>query len=125
MGFSNYLEEKILNENFTSKTVYVALFKTNPTDSNTGEEISGGGYARQQVSFGAPRQVNGKGTVSNTADIVFPLATAEWGTVSYIAVLDAQSGGNLLSYKENTNPRAVQVSDRLRFLAGELNVDLD
>ncbi|MDQ1233353.1 hypothetical protein QE450_000851 [Paenibacillus sp. SORGH_AS306] len=125
MGFSNYLEEKVLNENFTSKTVYVALFKTNPTDNNTGEEVSGGSYTRQVVTFGTPRQVAGKGTVSNTGDVVFPLATAEWGTIAHVAIFDAPTAGNLLSFKENTNPRAVQVSDRLRFLTGELSIDLD
>lgn len=124
-ALSNYAETQVLNSLFRSGTVYLALYKTNPSDANTGEEVSGGSYARQQVTFGVPTQVNDKGTIKNTADVVFPVATAEWGTISYVGVTDAATGGNLLSYKAVTNPRAVLISDRVRFLTGEFAVDID
>lgn len=124
-AFSNFAETQILNNLFRTNGVYIALYKTNPTDSNTGEEVTGGSYQRQQVSFSAPTQINDKGTVANNADINFPVASAEWGTVSFVGVTDATTGGNLLAYQAVTNPRAVLISDRLRFLAGEFKISVD
>ena len=54
---SNYLENALINATlrattYTSPaTVYVALFTTDPTDANSGTEVTGGGYARTAVSF--------------------------------------------------------------------------
>ena len=59
---SNFLEDAVLNyffrgESVTRNTnVYVALYMTDPTDSDSGTEVNGGAYARQLVSFGAPTQ---------------------------------------------------------------------
>ena len=124
-ALSNYAEIQALNNLFRTVPVYVSLYKTNPTDLNTGEEVTGGSYSRQPVTFNAPTQINDRGTIKNAADIVFPVATAEWGTVTYVGITDAFTGGNLLSYKAVTNPRAVLISDRIRFLANELSIDLD
>ena len=124
-ALSNYAETQLLNSIFRSGTLYLALYKTNPTDSNTGEEVTGGNYARQSVTFGAPLQVNDKGTIRNATDVVFPVATADWGTVNYVGVVDAASGGNLIAYQAMTNPRAVLISDRLRWLAGEFSINVD
>lgn len=124
-AFSNFAETQILNNLFRTNGVYIALYKTNPTDSNTGEEVTGGGYQRQSVTFSAPTQVADKGTIANSADINFPVASAEWGTIAFVGVTDATTGGNLLAYQAITNPRAVLISDRLRFLAGEFKISVD
>ena len=58
--FSNYLENAIIdavlrNTSYTSPTtVYVGLFTTDPTDADSGTEVSGGSYARTAVTFSAP-----------------------------------------------------------------------
>lgn len=124
-AFSNFAETQILNNLFRNNAVYIALYKTNPTDSNTGEEVTGGSYARQQVSFSAPTQIADKGTIANSTDINFPVASAEWGTIAFVGVTDAATGGNLLAYQAITNPRAVLISDRLRFLTGEFKISVD
>ena len=57
---SNYLENALLNGTLNATTytapaaVYVALYTSDPTDANTGTEVSGGSYARQSVTFAAP-----------------------------------------------------------------------
>ena len=54
---SDYLENALLNHVFrgvayTAPTaIYLALYTSDPTDANTGTEVSSGGYARQQVTF--------------------------------------------------------------------------
>lgn len=130
-AMSNYLEEAILNAvfrntPFTSPTsVHLALYTSDPTEADTGTEVSGGAYARRPVTFSAPTQVGGKGTISNSADVSFPVATAAWGTVTHIGLRSAATGGNLLYYGPVSNARSILANDQLKFLAGELILDLD
>lgn len=126
---SNYLEEQILSAivsggTYTGSAVWVALYTTAPTDDDLGLEVAGGSYARQQVAFTAPVQVDGKATVENVDDITFPVATADWGTVTHVGLRDAETGGNLLFHKSVNNPRTILTSDRVRFLQGELKIDM-
>jgi hypothetical protein len=74
---SNYLENALINAtlrntSYTSPaTVYVGLYTTDPTDADTGTEVSGGSYARTAVTFGAPSN----GVTLNSAAVEFPQAT--------------------------------------------------
>jgi hypothetical protein len=94
---SNYLENALINAtlrntSYTSPTtVYVGLHTADPTDAGTGAEVSGGSYARQSATFGAPSD----GSSTTTADITFPTATASWNTVTHIGIWDASTSGNL------------------------------
>jgi hypothetical protein len=64
------------NTSYTSPaTVYVSLYTTDPTDADSGTEVSGGSYARTAVTFGAPSN----GVSTNSADVTFPTATASHG----------------------------------------------
>src|SRR6056300_745550 len=96
--FSDFLENALINAvlrntTYTSPaTVYVSLYTTDPTDADTGTEVSGGSYARTAVTMGAPSN----GVSTNSADVTFPTATASWGTVTHIGIHDASTSGNLL-----------------------------
>jgi hypothetical protein len=129
-GFSDYYESKVLDHMlrgtaFTPPaTVYVALFTAAPTDAGGGTEVSGGGYARQSVTFGAP-----SGTaptqIANSADVTFPVATASWGTVVAFGLFDASTAGNLLAWDNLTASKQIDVNDQAKFAAGDLKVTLD
>lgn len=95
---------------------YVALFTTAPTVSGGGTEVTGGGYARQTVTFAAP--VNGQTT--NTGDVIFPIAAAAWGTITAFGIYDAATGGNLLYFNLLSVPRSVTINDQVRFPVGQL-----
>lgn len=117
-----YLDNSFLNAAlrqvaYTSPVaVYVALFTAAPGVGGGGTEVSGGAYARQTVVFSAP--VNGQ--CSNVADVLFPIATAAWGTVTAFGIYDASSGGNLLYFNNLSTPRNVQINDQVRYPAGQL-----
>jgi hypothetical protein len=96
--------------------VYVALYTSAPGVNGGGTEVSGGAYARQTVTLSAP--VNGQ--VTSTVDVLFPVATATWGTVTSFAILDASSGGNMLYFGNLSTPRLVLASDQVRFPSGQL-----
>jgi hypothetical protein len=126
MSMSDYLENALLNAvlrntPYTSPSqVYVALFTSDPTDAGTGTEVSGGGYARQPVTFNAPSN----GQVTNAADILFPIATASWGTVTHVGIYDAVTGGNLLFHGALTTSKTISANDQLKIAAGDLSISL-
>ena len=125
--FSNYLENKILdhvlkNVSYTSPTtVYVGLFTTDPTDAGTGTEVSGGSYARQVLSV----TTASGGIVTSSGDVTFPQATANWGTISHIGILDALTSGNLLMHTPLTTSKTIETGDILKISSGNLTVTLD
>jgi len=124
-GFSDYLETAVLNHVFggssysAPSTLYVALYTAAPSDSGGGTEVSGGAYARQTGAF----TVSG-GTASNTSAIEYATATANYGTVVAVGVLDASSGGNLLAYGTLTSSKTVSSGDVFRFNASALDITL-
>jgi hypothetical protein len=123
---ANYLENALINAtlrntSYTSPaTVYVGLYTTDPTDANTGTEVSGGSYARQPASFGAPSN----GASLTSADISFPQAGASWGTVGWIGILDASTAGNLLYHTPLTASKTIDTGDIFKIAAGSLSVTL-
>lgn len=123
---SNYLENALINAtlrntSYTSPTtVYVGLYTSNPTDADTGTEVTGGSYARQSVTFGAPSN----GVSTNSAAIEFPQATASWGTVAYIGIKDALTGGNLLYHTALDTSKTIDTGDIFKISIGSLSVTL-
>jgi len=66
--------------------IYAAAF-TSPTS-----EVSGNGYSRKAVTFS-----NGNNrSTSNTSSAEFTASGGNWGTVKYIGLFDAATGGQLL-----------------------------
>ena len=123
---SNYLENALINATlrattFTSPTtVYVGLYTADPTDAGTGTEVSGGSYARQSVTFGAPSN----GVSTNSAAVEFPQCTSTWGTVSHIGILDASTSGNLYYHTALDSSKIIETGDVFKIAIGNLSVTL-
>jgi hypothetical protein len=116
---NNFLNVALRNVPFTPPaTIYVALYTVAPGVGGGGTEVIGGSYGRQTATFTVP--VNGQ--LSNTGDILFPVASATWGTVVSFALLDASSGGNMLYFGNLSTPRLVLTSDQIRFPSSQLVV---
>lgn len=142
---SNYTEDKTLdfwlraNAGGTSSpaNVYVALFTSDDSSGGTSENLeqgiltnevstSGTAYTRQTVSFDA---VSG-GSTSNSGNITFPTATANYGTVTHVAVMDADStsdsagAGNVLFYGALDTSKTIESGDTFQITTGNLTVSL-
>ena len=125
---SNYLENALINAtlrntSYTSPTtVYVALYTTDPTDADTGTEVSTSGtaYARTAVTFGAPSN----GVSTNSADVTFPTATGSFGTVTHVGLRDASTAGNLLYHSPLDDSKTVGIGDVFKITTGNLSVTL-
>jgi hypothetical protein len=123
---SNYLENALINATLRNTTftspavVYLALYTTDPTDADTGTEVSGGSYARQSITFGAPSN----GVTTNTAAIEFPQATGSWGTITHVAIRDALTTGNMLYHTPLDASKTIATGDIFRVAIGSLSVTL-
>lgn len=123
---TNYLENKLLDHvlRIAAYTVpsalYIALYTTAPTDSTSGTEVSGGGYARQAIAFNAAS--SGVSTSSNA--LSFP-NTSWTGTVVAIGLIDALSGGNLLAYTALSPTLSVSSGTLVTAAAGAITVTFD
>ena len=125
---SNYLENALLNGTLNATTytapttIYISLWTSNPGDDASGAEVSGGSYARAVVTFDTATGTTG--LVATDADITFPTATAGWGTVGWIGINDALSGGNLLYHSALDLPKTIDSGDIFKITTGNLTVEL-
>lgn len=123
---SNYLETALINAtlrntSYTSPaTVYLALYTSDPTDADSGTEVSGTSYARQSITFGAPSN----GVSTNSAAIEFPQAGGSWGTVTHVGIRDASTSGNLLYHTSLDASKTIATGDVFRIAIGSLSVTL-
>ena len=124
--FSDYMENKVIEvmraTNFVAAAAYVALFKSPVTDAELEagtltNEVSGGAYARQLAGLSIPSN----GVSSNASDIVFPTATADWGTITHCALMDAATAGNVLMYSALDTSKVVSNGDTFKINAGDLS----
>lgn len=126
MSFSNTFETTVLTWAFTTSSAtrptswYLALYTSAPGEAGGGTEVSGGGYARQSVTF----TVSGN-EATNSGAIEYPTATGSYGTVTHVGVFDAASGGNLIAYAALATSKAIDTGDVLRVPAGDLDITLD
>lgn len=117
---SNYLRQAVIKaalgeEAFPSiSSVYLALYQTNPTVSDTGSEVSGGSYARQALSFGSAS--NGV-KESNTSESFSNMPAS---TVTHWGIRDASSGGNLLYFGAFDIPIELNAGDTLPINSGDI-----
>ena len=135
-AMSDYLELNLIKHlfrtgSFTKPTVMaVALFTAAPSDSGGGTEVTGGSYARVDrppldANWDAVGAGGTDGHTSNTADIVFPSPTANWGVITHVGIFDATTAGNLLFHGALTTPKTVNSGDPApKFVAGDLDVTL-
>ena len=128
-AMSNYLEDELIdhvlrNAAFSTPgtDIWISLYSDSQDEADGGTEIATGSYARVNVTaWDAPSN----GVTANTADITFPTASANWGTVASMGIKDSCSGtgtDNLLLYGDLTSSKTVNNGDTFKFNAGDLDV---
>lgn len=96
----------------------VALVTANGSDTAAGTEVTGGSYARQDLSVGAASG----GATSNSADLVFTGMPA--ATVVGVEIWDSAGTPVRLWYGALAASRTVSAGDELRVPAGDLDLSL-
>jgi hypothetical protein len=130
-GFTQFQQQRMLSRAFgsvayTEPTVlYLGVSTTTINENGTGAtpptDVS---YARvaldnntsnwQNLSVGTGRQ--------NAVPIEWVAATTNWGTITYVSIHDAPTGGNMLYYSELVTPKTVGIDDVLRADIGNVQI---
>lgn len=139
---SNYLENKILDHvlKFGNGTVtvgsgsgyappatlYLALYTASPGEAGShANEVSttSTAYARQSVTFATAAS----GASATNATVTFPTATANFGTITHVAVVDGATAaaGNVLFYGAVTTSKTIETGDTFQVSSGNLTISLD
>ena len=126
MDFTNYLANKLIsatvrNVSYTTPSkVYLALFTTDPTKDNAGDEVDQASYNRQEVTFTTPEN----GVSTNASQIDWNTATSNWGNVGWVAIMDESSAGNMLYFTVLDNAKEILSGDQFKIDAGKLSLTL-
>lgn len=110
---SDYLEVQLRKHlfrtgSFTKPTeLWVSLHTADPADTGAGAEVAGGSYGRVQndpadANWTAPDATGG--VTRNAVALTFPAPTADWGDVTYFAIWDDETAGNLITFGPLDDP---------------------
>jgi len=124
---SDFTENLALKFLLTSTTAtrptawYVALFTTATSDAGGGTEVStaGSAYARQAIAFTVTAD-----SAANTSTITFPAATSTWGSIGWVAIYDASTGGNQLFHGAVTTAKTIESGDTFQISSSNLTITL-
>lgn len=126
MSLTNTFETRVLEWLLTTGSPtrptawYLGLFTGAPGEAGGGTEVSGGSYVREAVVF----TVSGD-TATNNAAVEWPVATANWGNITHVAIFDALTSGNMIAYAALSASKTIETGDVLRIPATDLDVTLD
>lgn len=131
-AFSSWAETQIINHIFRTAsftkptTLAIALTQNVPAASDTGNLVVGqeianaGSYARQTLNpadanWSPP--ANNNGITGNSGAITFPAATANWGWISGVAILDniGYGSGDMIVYGALQTPKLIGNGDQFKF----------
>lgn len=125
--YSNYLKNLIMNDCYNISpipifpTLYAAYYSTTPTATAGGTEPTAGGYVRQAVANSAVNFAPWSGgSKLLSSDILFPLATADQGTMTHFGWHDSETGGQFLAGGALDVAKDIDLNDQFKFLAGEI-----
>lgn len=128
MPKSTYLSNKLLDlpvggTAYTAPaTLYFALYTVAPTAAGGGTEVTGGNYSRAAVTNNVtnfPAATSASKT--NAGAITWATASASWGVVVAVGVLDAASAGNLL-YFATISSKTVDANDTVSIPASNFTL---
>jgi hypothetical protein len=127
MSATNYLEDKFLQASLTGATytgaanVYLALYSTAPGEAGGGTELSGSGYAREEVVFTVD---TGNGAATNTGNVSIGPATADWTTAVAYGIVDAATAGNILYTGGFAIPQTIRDGLSLEIGIGNITITI-
>jgi hypothetical protein len=134
---SNYLENKLLDHVLTATSYsqpasrYLALFNNTSGNAATNLEAgtltdeistSGTAYARKTVAFAAASS----GSSATNATVTFDTATASWGSITHVAVVEGGTAGSgtVLFWGAVTTAKTIDTGDTFQVSSGNLTIAL-
>jgi len=123
-ALSDYAENEMLDHMLGTgafsapANVFLSLWTSDPTDDGSGNELSGSGYVRKDINFGAASS----GVATSSGVVTFDTASGSWGTVSHIGIHDAVSSGNLLFHGALSASKTIGSGDVMQIANGAITI---
>lgn len=120
--FTHHLADDLIDSIVsTYTTAYIALFTAAPTKSGGGTEVTGGSYARVSMTMATVfPTASSSSEIDSEVAVTMPTATAGWGSVVGVGIMDASTSGNLLMYADFDTPKTIGSGDSFSFPIGNL-----
>ena len=119
-GATIYLDHLLGGNSKAAHTPYLGAFLTTPTVQGPGTEPAGQGYNR--VACAEDTFTNSTiGEIQSALDIVFPMATGNWGQIVGFGLFDSSVGGNCYAFYHSEDVELIETNDKLVVLAGGLS----
>jgi hypothetical protein len=132
MSVTYYSSNRLIDYNFGATaysgglpgTYYFGLSTSTINIDGTGAtEPSGNGYVRMPFTNNKTNWGNASlGILKNAVEIVFPESTGSWGTITYVAMWDALTLGNIWWYDVLTPSRDVPALTTIIFAVNGITV---
>jgi 2-keto-4-pentenoate hydratase len=133
---SVYQANRVLNkllrgEDYVVPAAYwIGLFKASndiALRANTiaaADEVTAVGYVRKKIRDDAPVTFTASTAAASqlSGTVTWDTAAAAWGTVTFAAITDAPTGGNIILYGALTTPKPVDSGDVFRLPSGLFTV---
>lgn len=131
-AMSDAFESEIINYffrnqalTFTRTQMYVALSTATVSETATGasmSEVTGTGYSRQTVTFGAPSPA---GVTANTGAVTFTATGGDWtGPILSMYIVDSSSGAGNVLVGANITSVSLGNGDSLTFPTGDIDITM-
>jgi hypothetical protein len=133
MAITHTSANAILNKMFGNTvlsqptTYYLGLSQTTPAqDGSNVTEPSGSNYSRVSISNSDHTNwgTSTVSTLSNLTSFTFPASTGSWGTVTFVVLYDAPTGGNLWFFDVLTPSRSIAASTTVLFSASAFTLSM-
>ena len=99
--------------------IYIGLLTSAPNDAGGGTEVSEVEYQRQLLNGWT---IGPSGTVTNDANVQFPIVITSWGTLTHFALYTEQTGGVMIAYGEFINAKTFGVNKQVRIVPGGVTI---
>lgn len=96
----------------------------NGDPNSGGVELSGTGYSRVNVTFGAPVKADIGSTITNPSAVETTRAEAPWGLWTHTVVMNAMTGGDVITTTPRQESKQITRGLKVIFSAGQISVTI-
>jgi len=114
-----------LQPSASAGSFYIGLFKTSPTDADTGIEADYTSYSRIAIIRSASGWTVSGNSVSNAALVSFPTSTGGSNVITSFGIYTAATGGDLIRWGDLNFSVTVNNTDTPTFNIGDLSATED
>lgn len=109
-----------LQPSASAGSLYIALYTTNPGETDTGTEATYTSYSRVSAARSVVGFTVSGDSVINAALLTYPTSTGGSNLITHFAIRTASSGGDMLRYGALTSSLTINSGDTPKFNAGDL-----